>query len=72
MKWETLSLKTIIKKLDLLRKAVIKSMKREKIFISAWKLINRKNAWSGDAKEHYQSFMRKKNTKSVKLSKIII
>ena len=72
MKWETLSLKTIIKKLDLLRKAVIKSMKREKIFISAWKLINRKNTWSGDAKEHYQSFMRKKNTKSAKLSKIII
>ena len=72
MKWETLSLKTIIKKLDLLRKAVIKSMKREKIFISAWKLISRKNTWSGDAKEHYQSFMRKKNTKSVKLSKIII
>ena len=41
-------------------------------FIVAWKQINRKKMPNpGNVKEHYQSFVRKKNTKSVKQSKVI-
>ena len=41
-------------------------------FIVAWKQINRKRMPNPcNVKEHYQSFVRKKNTKSVKQSKVI-
>ena len=40
-------------------------------FVIACNQINRKNTWSCNAKEHYQSFIRKKNIKSIKQSKIV-
>ena len=54
-------MKTIIKELDLLKKAVIIA-----------KIITEKKIPDcRDTKEHYQSFLRKKNTKLVKQSKMI-
>ena len=41
------------------------------IYIAACKQINGKNARSHIAKEHCESFIRNKNTKSVKKSEII-
>ena len=38
----------------------------KKRFIVACKQINRRNTNPGNAKEHYQSFIRNKNTKSAK------
>ena len=68
MKSGTLSLKTIIKELDFLKKTVI-------IQWNAWKKKKKKDSSllankiietipdPGNVKEHYQSFIRKKNTK---------
>ena len=73
MNTETLSLKTIINELDLLKKAVLiqsNIWKRKDLLLLATKLIE-KTLDPCNAKEHYQSFLRKRNTKSVKQSKLI-
>ena len=67
MKSKTVSLRAIIKELDFPKKVVI-------IQWSAWKkkyLLLLAIPDTRNAKEHYQSFMRKKNRKSVKQSVII-
>ena len=67
MKSETLSLKTITNNLDFLRKTVISQWnvwKKNDLLLLATKLIE-KVPDPHDAKEHYQSFIRKKNRKSV-------
>ena len=67
MKSETLSLKTIINNLNFLRKTVISQWnvwKKKDLLLLATKLIE-KVPDPHDAKEHYQSFIRKKNRKSV-------
>ena len=70
MKSKTLSLQTIIKELDFLKKTVIiqwsawKKKKKDLLLITN-KLIE-KIPDLCDAKEHYQSFIRKKNTNSIK------
>ena len=46
-------------------------LKEKKRFIVACKQISRKNTDTRNAKEHYQSFIRKNPTKLVKESKII-
>ena len=73
MKSETLSVKTIINGLDFLRKKVIvywNAWKKERLLLIANKLI--KNVPDlRNAKEHYESFLRKKTRKSVKQSEII-
>ena len=64
MKSETLSLKTIIKKLDFLRK----QLKKDLLLLAtklAEEIVNPRNA-----KEHYQSFIRKKDAKLVKKKRI--
>ena len=68
MNSETLSLKTIISKLDLLKKEV--TLEKKDLLLLGNKLIE-KTLDRLNAKERYQSFIRKKNTKSVKQSKII-
>ena len=73
MNTETLSLKTIINELDLLKKAVIVQWniwKRKDLLLLATKLIE-KTLDPCNTKEHYQSFLRKKNTKPIKQSKLI-
>ena len=67
MNSETLSLKTIINELDLLKKKVIIQWNvwKKDLLLLANKLIE-KIPDPGNAKEHYQSFIRKKNTKSEK------
>ena len=72
MKSETLSLKNIIKELDFLRKTVIiqGNICKKDLLLLANKLIE-KIPDPHNAKEHCQSFIRKKNTKSVKQSEII-
>ena len=67
MKSKTLSLKTIIKELDFPKKTVIiywNSWKKELLFLAS-KLIE-KIPDPRRVKEHYQPFIRKKNTKLVK------
>ena len=64
MKSETLSLKTIIKKLDFLRKQLKKDL-----LLLATKLAEEIGN-SRNAKEHYQSFIRKKDAKLVKKKRI--
>ena len=60
------------KRIEISKKNSYYSMKSlKKRFIVVCKNINRKIADSCNAKEHYQSFIRKKNTKSVKQSKMI-
>ena len=49
---------------------LMKRLKRKYLLLLAQKVIE-KISDSHNAKEHYQSFIRKKNTKSVKQSKII-
>ena len=68
MKSETLSLKTVINELDFLKKTVVIIQWNvwKKIFIAASKQINKKILDLGNAKEHHQLFIRKKDTKSVK------
>ena len=69
MNSETLYLKTIINKLDLLKKAVLfTEMFEEKRFVAACIQINRKIIDPLNAKEHYESSLRKKTkiTKTVK------
>ena len=68
MKSKTLSLQTIIKELDFLKKTVIiqwSAWKKKKLLLITNKLIE-KIPGLCDAKEHYQSFIRKKNTNSIK------
>ena len=64
---ETLSLKAIVNKLDLLKKKNLIQWNNWKkdLFLFATKLIE-KIPDPRNAKEHYQSFIRRKNTKSVK------
>ena len=64
---ETLSLKAIVNKLDLLKKKNLIQWNNWKkdLFLFATKLIE-KILDPRNAKEHYQSFIRRKNTKSVK------
>ena len=60
MKSKTLSLKSIIKKMDFQRKTVaIQGNAWKKKIAVVCKQINWKNTWSSNAKEHYQSFIRK-------------
>ena len=72
MKLETLTLKTIISKLDFLKKTVIIqwNTRGKDLQFFATKLTE-KILYLGNAKEHYQLFIRKKNTKLVKQSRII-
>ena len=50
-----------LKELDVLRKTVIIQWNAcKKIFFADFEEINRKNAYPCNAKEHYQSFIRKK------------
>ena len=72
MKSKTLSLKTIIKKLEFLQKAdlINETFEEIEILLLANKLIE-KIPDTDNVKEHYQSFIRKKNRKSVKKSEII-
>ena len=72
MKSETLSLKTIINKLDFLRKTVLIQWNvwKKDLLLLAIKLTE-KTSDSCNAKEHHQSFIRKENTKSVNQSEII-
>ena len=73
MKSETLSLKIIINELVFLRKTVViqwNAWKKKDLLFLANKLIE-KIPNPRNAKEHYQSFIRKKNAKSVKQSEII-
>ena len=67
MNSETLSLKAIVNKLDLLKKKNLIQWNNWKkdLFLFATKLIE-KILDPRNAKEHYQSFIRRKNTKSVK------
>ena len=71
MKSKTLSLQTILKELDFLKKTVIiqwsawKKKKKKDLLLITNKLIE-KIPDLCDAKEHYQSFIRKKNTNSIK------
>ena len=65
MKSETLSLKTIIKKLDFLRKQLKKDL-----LLLATKLAEEIGN-SRNAKEHYQSFIRKKDAKLVKKKELL-
>ena len=65
---ETLSLKTITNELDLLKKKVIiqwNVRKKKDLLLLVTKLIE-KIPNPCNAKEHYQSLIRNKNTKSVK------
>ena len=80
MKLGSLSLKIIINELEFLRKTVTIQWKiRKKKLYNGFIYINRKNnnnasnASPSNAKEYYQSFIRKKSftTKPVKQSKII-
>ena len=67
MKSKTLSLKTIIKELDFPKKTVIIywiSWKKELLFLASELIEKIPDPRRG--KEHYQSFIRKKNTKLVK------
>ena len=65
MKSETLSLKTIIKKLDFLRKQL-----KKYLLLLATKLAEEIGN-SRNAKEHYQSFIRKKDAKLVKKKELL-
>ena len=70
MNSETLSLKTIINKFYMLKKKEksYDSMKRlkKKRFVVACNQTNRKKADPSDAKDYYNSYLKKKNTKLVK------
>ena len=71
MKSETLTLKTIINKFPKESSYYsMKRLKRKDLFLLANKLID-KVPDPGNATEHYESFLRKKNRKSVKQSEII-
>ena len=71
LKSETLSLKTTINKFDFLRKIAIIQKNRMNEFAVACKKVIEKIPDSCNAKEHYQLFIKYKNTKSVKQSEII-
>ena len=70
MKLETLTLKTIISELDFLKKTIIIqwNTRGKDLQLFATKLTE-KILDLRNAKEHYQSFIRKKNTKLVKHQK---
>ena len=73
MKSKTVSLKTIIKKLDFLIKISYSSMKHltEKDLLSVANKLGRNIPDPRNATEHYQSLLIKKNRKSLKQSEII-
>ena len=67
---EILSMKTIINELGFLKKIVIlhwNTQKKKSLLLFANKLIE-KAPKPRNAKQHYESFLRKKNRKSVKQS----
>ena len=64
MNSETLSLKTIINVLKFLKKKVITQGNKKDLQFFVIKLTE-KVSHSCNAKEHYQSVIRKKNTKSI-------
>ena len=66
MKSEILSLKIITNEFDFLRKTITIQLNTWKRFVVACKQINKKIPDLRNAKEHYQSFARKTNTKSGK------
>ena len=74
MKSRSLSLKTIIKELNFIKKAVIIQWdtKKKNRFIIVHKQINRKTPDPHNADEYYQLFSRKKKRNSVKQIEIII
>ena len=73
MNSKILSLKTVNKRIEFVKEKGFYSLKllKKKRFVLACGQINRKILDPRNAKEHYQSFIRKKNTKSVKQSEII-
>ena len=70
MKSGTLSLKTITNELDFLKKLFKETSDKKDLRLFAIKLTE-KIPDRRNAQEYYQSFIRKKNTESVKQSKII-
>ena len=67
MKSNTLSLKTVIKELDFFKKQLLfsETLEKKDLLLRTNKLIE-KIPDPRNAKEYYQSFIRKKNRKSVK------
>ena len=67
MKLETLSLKTIINELDLQGETVIiQCSSKEKISTIVFNQIEKKNPDASNDKEYYNSYLKRKNMKSVK------
>ena len=68
-------MKTIVNDLDLLKKnyslLFIKKIEKKTRFTIICNQINNKSIHPDNAKEHYQSYLNKKNKKLVKRSKII-
>ena len=74
MKSKTLSLKTVIKELDFLKKNSyysIKRLKKKKVLLLLANKFIENISDPRNAKEHYQSFIIQKKRKSVKQSEII-
>ena len=71
-KWDTLSLETIRNELDFPKKSyyLMKHQEKKELLLLAIKLTE-KISDSLNTEEQYQSFVRKKNAKSAKQSKII-
>ena len=69
MKSQTLSLKLIINELVFQRKSVIiqwNGGKKKRFVVACKQIYSKKIPHSRNSKEHYQSFIRKKNAKSVR------
>ena len=72
MKSDSLFLKAIINELNFLKKSVITwNIRRKKVLQAFATKLTEKIPFPRNSKEHYQSLIRKKNTKSVKQLKII-
>ena len=74
MKSEILTLKTIVNELDFLKKQLLFNETPEKKDLQLFAIVCKLTQKIPDlcnAKEHYQSFIRKKNTKSGKQLKVI-
>ena len=72
MKSDTLFLKAIINELNFLKKSVITwNIRRKKVLQAFATKLTEKIPFPRNSKEHYQSLIKKKNTKSVKQLKII-
>ena len=72
MNSKILSLKTVNKRVEFVKEKGFYSLKllKKKRFVLACGQINRKILDPRNAKEHYQSFIRKKKTKSLQQSEI--